>query len=542
VARPSKSLDQLLREGGFRARRHAPLLHGSLVSPEGPRRLQVAFQQASETERRALALEFEQAAAEYAAEVRESPLEAIRVMGFPEFAEMYLRHPKGHWAGEPFVLESWQGEFDRERSRRDASSRLVHGTMFLGLPRGNGKTAYAAGVALHELLRREGEPDVFFAASSKRQAEIALGFVKGFVRGNKQLSDLLDVSKDSVLCPETEGTMTVLPAQGATAYGLAPAVAICDELHVWEKDAQRELWAALRTGAQKAKDGFVLVISTAPGSSSSLLAGLLDHELAKENVERPHDSLAIVRDEDAGVLTWWYGAPEDANIDDQELWQRCNPASFVTGRDLRRQRLAPGIDAATFAKLHLNRAGADPGDALIDRASWDACRDDTVPSVTRSSGWRSVLVPRFSSRCFASTAPTSSRYTRALRRRRTRTAACTGRSRVRGCSTMATRLSGGMCSVFAARGISTNGSTCTDASKSSGWTAGTRSRSPIRCFLTQTTRSCRRMTWPRSAGSPQPTPCKSCWSSTKKRRLGNRRTGGRIGARAGRPLPQGRHP
>jgi hypothetical protein len=132
------------------------------------------------------------------------------------------------------------------------------------------------------------------------------------------------------------------------------------------------------------------VISTAPGSSSSLLAGLLDHELAKENVERPNDSLAIVRDEDAGVLTWWFGCAEDANIDDQELWQRCNPASFVTGRDLRRQRLAPGIDGATFAKLHLNRAGADPGDALIDKASWDACRDDTVPIPPGASIYASV--------------------------------------------------------------------------------------------------------------------------------------------------------
>jgi phage terminase large subunit-like protein len=362
-----------------------------LVGPAEARLVQIAYRGAvSDRERRALALEFEQAAQVYAAVVRESPLEAIRAMGFPEFAETYLRHPKGHRAGEPFVLEQWQREFDRERSRRDARSRLVYGTMFLGLPRGNGKTAYAAGVALHELLRRVGEPDVFFAASSKRQAEIALGFVKGFVRGSKQLSDLLDVSKDSVLCPETDGAMTVLPAQGATAYGLAPAVAICDELHVWEKDAQRELWAALRTGAQKAKDGFVLVISTAPGSSSSLLAGLLDRELAKTCVEWPHDSLAIVRDEDAGVLTWWYGAPEAANIDDQDLWQRCNPASFVTGRDLRRQRLAPGIDSATFAKLHLNRAGVDPGDALISREDWDACRDEQIPVPPGASVYASV--------------------------------------------------------------------------------------------------------------------------------------------------------
>ena len=389
--RPSKPLGVLVRDGSFRARRHSALLEGPLVSAEGPREIQVAYRGAdSESERRRLALEFEKAAARLCRRrFVKSPLEAIRAMEFAEFAASYLVHPKGQRAGEPFVLEGWQAEFDRERSRRDTQGRLVYGTMFLGLPRGNGKTCLAAGVALHELLRRPNAPSVFFAASSKRQAEIAFGYVKGFIRGSRELSALLDISKRHGCLPGDRWEMEVLPAQGATAYGLSPDVAIRRRGGTsGRRMRSSSFWATLRD--RRAEGGRRVRARDhrrRPGSSDSLLAGLLEHELGEAVVERPHDALQVVRDEDRGVVAWWYGVGEARRTSTirssgSVRTRRALSRSAICGR----QRLAPGIDDATFSKLHLNRPGADSADALIAYATWNACRSSWgSPSAARSS-------------------------------------------------------------------------------------------------------------------------------------------------------------
>ena len=63
MARPPKTLERHLREGTFRARRHHQLLNGPVVAEERLRRLQSDYKAAAtERERRAIALEFQEAA------------------------------------------------------------------------------------------------------------------------------------------------------------------------------------------------------------------------------------------------------------------------------------------------------------------------------------------------------------------------------------------------------------------------------------------------------------------------------------------------
>jgi Phage Terminase len=376
MPRSLKSLAQYARLGTFRAERHASLLaREPLVAPEELRAIQAAYQQSdSESERQTLAREFERAAVGYAKDVQASPLEAIRMMDLAEFGETFVRDPKGHLVGRPFVLEAWQREFGEEFDRLDVDGQREYSLGLLGLPRANGKTAYCALRAVWELVRRPHRPEIFFAAGSKEQARIAFEFAETFVRESDALSSIVTVAdRETLKVRDTNGVLTVLPI-GAGAFGLAPTVTIADELWLWDKELQSKLWTALVTATEKAPQAYLLAISTAPERDGSILAELLAAELAKPFVERPHDSLQIVQDRDAGTLTWWYGAPEDADLDDEKLWRRCNPASFKSDRGLRRLRrkLEPG----TFALLHLNRFGGDETDALIKREIWASCKSD----------------------------------------------------------------------------------------------------------------------------------------------------------------------
>jgi len=362
----------------FIARRHRDLLTGPLVSDQALRGVQASYQREAgdATAQRRLAREFERGVRGLLTAPGDAvhPLEEIRGMSPDEFFARYLVHPKGYGAGTAFVLEPWQKAFIDEFYRRDSAGLRVYKTGLYLVSRGSGKSPLAAGLGLYELLRQVDQPEVYCLAGSKLQAGIVLGFAQAFVQGNETLAGMIAVQRDRLRVPMTRATMEVRSAEGLTAHGLSPTVAIVDELHVLS-EAQRELWVAMQTAAHKREDGYVLGISTVPDSPESLLGKMIADLHARLELERPHDSLVIGRDEESGILLWQIGAGEDADIDDRGVWARSNPASWISERDLARQRKAPGITDSDFARLHLNQVGADPADQLVPSDVWDACSD-----------------------------------------------------------------------------------------------------------------------------------------------------------------------
>lgn len=129
MARPAKTLEQHLRDGTFRARRHHKLLSGPLVSAKALTKLQRDYEEAtSEPERRAVALAFEQAQGDrdmIAATAGRSSARDPLTLAAGDFFARYLRHQKGPAAGQPFVLEPWQREFVDELYRRDERGNRI---------------------------------------------------------------------------------------------------------------------------------------------------------------------------------------------------------------------------------------------------------------------------------------------------------------------------------------------------------------------------------------------------------------------------------
>jgi phage terminase large subunit-like protein len=187
------------------------------------------------------------------------------------------------------------------------------------------------------------------------------------------LASAIRVQDDRLIYPATNGTMVVLPSVGTTAHGKNPTISIVDEVWLFESERQRELWTALVTASHKRPDGYALAITTAAASSSSLLAEMLDDLHGSLELEH-EDGLTVGRDEERGVLLWWHGAAVDAAVDDPKVWRSANPASWVSERDLRQLRNAPGVTERDFKRLHLNMHDVEPEDALVSRELWDACR------------------------------------------------------------------------------------------------------------------------------------------------------------------------
>jgi phage terminase large subunit-like protein len=141
VARPTKTLQEHLRDGSFRADRHASLLLGPLVDDKELAGPQATYRSAATRgEQRLDSLAFAQEATLLEGRQPRPLLNGRDGAAVISFFAHNLTHTKGPAAGQPFELEPWQRAFVEEFYRRDEEGRRIYRLGVLGVPRGNGKS------------------------------------------------------------------------------------------------------------------------------------------------------------------------------------------------------------------------------------------------------------------------------------------------------------------------------------------------------------------------------------------------------------------
>lgn len=234
-----------------------------------------------------------------------------RACGFIET----LVHIKGEWAGQPVALEPFQVWIIASIfGFLNAKTRLRKvRTAFILLPRKNGKSLLAAGIALY-MTFCDNEPgaegycgasnlaqanEVFIPA--KRMAELSPGFMEAFG---------VEVMAKSIFS-EHSGSRFV-PVIAKTKDGSSPHVAICDELHQAKDATQIQ---AFRTGMGARRQPLLLVISTA----GFHLAGICRTEQL--------DAEAVLQSkaEDDRLFSAIYTIDPEDNWRDFACWRKANP-------------------------------------------------------------------------------------------------------------------------------------------------------------------------------------------------------------------------
>lgn len=287
------------------------------------------------------------------------------------FAEC-LRHTKGEWAGQPFALEPWQRDdvirplFGWKRTNGQRRYR----TVYVEVPRKNGKSTLAAGIALY-LTFADGEPgaEVYSAAADRDQAAIVFEAAKGMVDAEPELANRADVYRRSIVVQSTGSSYKVLSADAPTKHGLNAHGVVIDELHA---QPNRDLYDVLVTSTGARRQPVVFMITTAGFDRNSVCWEL--HEYARK-----------VRDgviEDDAFLPVIYQAEESDDWTTVATWKKANPS---LGRTVKLDYLAAECDRAqevpgyqnTFRRLHLCQ-WTEQSTRWLDMALWDK-NDGDVP-------------------------------------------------------------------------------------------------------------------------------------------------------------------
>lgn len=193
------------------------------------------------------------------------PFNKGRAQEAVRFFERILTHTKGKWARQPFTLPYWQRKIVEDVYGTVRSDGLrQYRTVYVRIPKKNGKTELAAGFALAGLfLDQEAGAEIYSAASTRDQANLCHRVAARMVRQAPPLKDrtrIIDSTKVIYLKDDTDCFYKAISADADIQDGINPHVAIFDELH---RQRNRNLFDVLKFGMATREQPLLFMLTTA---------------------------------------------------------------------------------------------------------------------------------------------------------------------------------------------------------------------------------------------------------------------------------------
>ncbi|MEU5693858.1 terminase large subunit [Actinosynnema sp. NPDC020468] len=223
----------------------------------------------------------------------------------------------GSYLGRRFRLLPWQREVVLDLYRLNPDGTRKHRTAVLGIARKNGKTQFAAALALYHLCAdtRDAAPEVVCAANTREQARILFREAARMVRMSPVLREICTVHRDRITCHATGGTFVTVSADAGLQQGLNPTFVVVDE---YAQAKNSDLFDALTLGSATRREPLFLVISTAGPYPDGVFAKLVEYGARVNSGE----------EDDPSFWCRWFGVQPGEVVDHAapEVWQRCNPS------------------------------------------------------------------------------------------------------------------------------------------------------------------------------------------------------------------------
>jgi phage terminase large subunit-like protein len=275
------------------------------------------------------------------------------------FIESYCRVPEGDLAGKPMRLEPFQRRFIMEVYDNPYGTRRA----YLSIARKNGKSGLIAGILLAHIAGPEARVNsqIISGAQSRDQAALVFDLACNMIRLSEKLSKLIRIvpSGKRLIGLARNVTYKALSAEGKTAHGLSPVLAILDEVGQ-VKGARDDFIAAITTSQGAYTDPMLIAISTQAATDADMFSIWLD---------------AQERSPDPRIVSHLYAADKECELDDKAAWYAANPAlgKFKALADMESDsRLAIDMptNEADFRRYGLNQR-VEAASPFVSKSVWD---------------------------------------------------------------------------------------------------------------------------------------------------------------------------
>lgn len=292
---------------------------------------------------------------------------ARRVIQFIEC----LKHTKGEFHGQPFKLLDWQKDIISTvfgTMRDDIPDMRQYNTVYIEIPKKNGKSELGAALALNQLCNDdEWKAEVYSCASDRQQAGIVFDVAADMVRQSPALSKRIKIipsTKRMVYMP-TGSIYQVLSSEVATKHGLNVSACIFDELHT---QPTRELYDVMTQGSGDARKQPIWFFLTTAGTDRNSICWEV-HQKALDILEG--------RKDDPRFYPVIFGLPDDEDWQKEENWFKANPSLGITiglekVQDAYKKALETPADENMFRQLRLNQ-WVKQSVRWMPMDKWDEC-------------------------------------------------------------------------------------------------------------------------------------------------------------------------
>lgn len=277
------------------------------------------------------------------------------------FVETFCLAPEGQHVGKPIKLLPFQKRFIKAIYDNPKVTRRA----YLSIARKNGKTALIAGIMLAHLVGPEARQNsqIVSGARSRDQAAQVFNYAAKMVQMSADLSSVVRVmpSAKSLVGLPLNVEYKALSAEGKTAHGRSPILAILDEVGQ-VKGPQDDFTDAITTSQGAHESPIMIAISTQAADDADLFSIWIDD--AKKSA-------------DPRIVSHVYEAPKDCDLQDKKAWKEANPAlgAFRNVDDLAEQaKQAARMPSAenTFRNLCLNQRVSTVS-PFISVGVWKSC-------------------------------------------------------------------------------------------------------------------------------------------------------------------------
>src|SRR5690554_2137112 len=191
------------------------------------------------------------------------------------FIEAYCRVPEGKLIGQPLKLADFQRQFLLDVYDNPAGTS----TAYLSIARKNGKTGLIAGILLAHLVGPEAQQNsqIVSGAMSREQAGIVFSLACKMIQLEPRLTDIVHIvpSGKRLIGLPMNVEYRALAAEGKTAHGLSPILAILDEVGQ-VRGPQSDFIDAITTAQGAHEAPLLLAISTQAATDADLFSIWLD--------------------------------------------------------------------------------------------------------------------------------------------------------------------------------------------------------------------------------------------------------------------------
>ncbi|OQB13561.1 MAG: Phage Terminase [Firmicutes bacterium ADurb.Bin193] len=285
------------------------------------------------------------------------------------FIEKFCCHTKGTWDGKPFELIDWQEQIIRDIfGILKPNGYRQFNTAYIEIPKKQGKSELAAAVALY-LLCADFEPgaEVYGCAADKDQARIVFDVAMDMVKRCPQLFNKMSIqaSLKTMTYVPTGSKYKALSADVANKHGFNTHGVIFDELHT---QPNRKLYDVMLQGSGDARmQPLYFLITTAGDNQNSICWEV--HQKALDIIDG--------RKTDPTFYPVIYGASQDDDWTDPNVWKKANPSLGIT---VSIDKVKAAFESArqnpaeenSFRQLRLNQ-WVKQAVRWMPMDKWDAC-------------------------------------------------------------------------------------------------------------------------------------------------------------------------